>query len=310
MSSPQDNKRPAPSSAVTDSNKKPKPSPFARKNKPKKLDLEPNSTNYAAPPLYNTVSTALTNPKINSISYICLRTPDVAPMVKDENGDITVQNPGIVLILGHNYTERLLTQPYYMRNTNTPGHSPLYLNFIEVMGCHPKVYKVCDPRTNGREYLMRQYPDPKYPGNFKSTNCQVIGIGIPNGATWDNGIHEFHKDTVVPAIMQLQTTPICKNAPKIPDNDEPVHYIETLSQCLVEADILELVTGIHASYDEDDEEGRPTTLEEFFKKAKGNLYMCWPPGEVPMRVMQSCQLGHEHLEEADWTRLYATFNKE
>jgi hypothetical protein len=91
MSSPQDNKRPAPSSAVTDSNKKPKPSLFARKNKPKKLDLEPNSTNYAAPPLYNTVSTALTNPKTNSISYICLRTPDVAPMVKDEEGNLMVK---------------------------------------------------------------------------------------------------------------------------------------------------------------------------------------------------------------------------
>jgi hypothetical protein len=295
-------------SAVTDSNKKPKPSPFAKKKKPEKLNMDGEVTNSPAPPLRNTATQALVNPKSNSISYICLQTPDVDAMQKDDEGNITVQKPGIVLLLGHNYTERLLTQPYYMRNPGTRGHSPLYLDFIEVMGCHPKVYKVCDPRTDGKQYLLRQYQDKLSPGQFKSTNCQVIAIGIPNGATWDNCLKEFHTDTVVPAINLLQTSPICRVVPVIGANDDPVYYIDRLSKCLVDDDICELVTALHASHD-DDEDG-PKDLEEFFKKAKGNLYMCWPPGEVPLKVIKACKLGQEHLDEKDYERLHASLPSE
>jgi hypothetical protein len=304
-----DNKqRPTPSSAVTGSGKKPKPSPFATKKRPEKLDMERETGSLTAPPLRNTVTKAVVNPKDNSISYICLKTPNVEPMQKNDEGEVTVQNPGMVVVLGHGYTERLLTQPYYNRNPNTAGYHSKYLDFMNSMGCHQKVYKLLDPRKDGKEYMIRKYQDKRVPGVIKETNCQGIAIGIPNGATWEGCIKDFHDDTVVPAIQLLKNTPICKSRPYVNDNDEQVFHIPYLSMVLDDSDICDLVAAVHASY-EDEAEG-PTSLDQFFKLNKGNLYMCWAPGSVPLNYMKDFQLGEEHLHEADWKRLQAANNIE
>lgn len=195
-------------------------------------------------------------------------------------------SPSVLLIQGEGYAEKVITDPVYERDRHD-----VYKAFCDAL---MPFEKIVNPVQNG-EFVTKTVV---WKGELRTFRRKCIAVPANNNSDFNPGsdIRKWLDNTFLPSFYTLNF----KGSSMDRDmtfrlSDPPYKTVETMSDCISDAAIEDIVGSFYGA-------STKLGISNFFKANKENLYTCWHPGQVPLRIISAYDLKAQHVDALDWER--------
>ena len=197
-----------------------------------------------------------------------------------------MEAPCGVLMIGDGYADYVLGRPFYGRAQKTLwGAAREVLMDPEKSNAHGWCLK-----KKGADGLT-QATETYYKGGEKCTKkLSTIYFDVGKNVS-EAQVLQMYQEVIAPTYRGLSQTFTNGFDPKL--SAKPHLATETLSDAMLDHDILTVIKDIHCDGEE---------AEQYFKQNPSHLYSCWKVGEVPLAQISELNLTQRELHATDYER--------